>query len=255
MPVPLKGSLPMNLDDLGSLRSDLRQDNQLRPVRIEPGIAPAATGSCLISMGNTQVICGVTIEDRVPGWMRAQNVQGGWLTAEYSMLPYSTIDRSQRPGAKANGRSMEIQRLIGRSLRAAIDLKKLGSRTIWIDCDVLQADGGTRTASITGAYVALVLAIRQLQADGKLKKDPLAEQVAAVSVGIVDGKPLLDLNYVEDVKAGTDMNTVMTGKGAFIEVQGTAEEGAYSRAEMNALMDLAEKGCRELVAAQNAALA
>lgn len=245
----------MSDNPFGSIRSDLRQVDQLRPVTIQKDIAPAATGSCLISMGNTQVICGVTIEDRVPGWMRAQNVSGGWLTAEYSMLPYSTPDRNQRPGMRPNGRNMEIQRLIGRSLRAAIDLKKIGSRTVNIDCDVLQADGGTRTASITGGYVALSLAIRKLREAGVMKKDPMLEQIAAISVGIVNGTPMLDLCYVEDVAAETDMNTVLTGQGRFIELQGTAEKGAYSRDELNALLDLAEKGCTELLDAQNKALA
>jgi ribonuclease PH len=238
-----------------TLRADLRKADQLRPVAIQKDIAPSATGSCLISFGKTQVICGVTIENKVPPWMRQQNVPGGWLTAEYSMLPYSTTERNARPGISPNGRSMEIQRLIGRSLRAAIDLKVLGARTVWIDCDVLNADGGTRTAAITGGYVALRLAILRLLKDGTLKKDPMTEQVAAISVGMVKGAPVLDLNYVEDVDAGTDMNTVMTGQGRFIEVQGTAEEGAYSREELNQLLDLAEKGCRELMLLQNKALA
>jgi len=239
----------------GELRQDLRKNDQLRPVSLQPGIAPAATGSCLVSFGNTQVICGVTIEDKVPAWMRYQKVPGGWLTAEYSMLPYSTPERSQRPGASPNGRSMEIQRLIGRSLRAAIDLNILGPRTVWIDCDVLRADGGTRTAAITGGYVALALAVRKLLAEGQLKLDPMIAQVAAISVGMVKGAPMLDLCYEEDVAATTDTNTVMTAKGNFIEVQGTAEDGAYTRAELNAMLDLAEKGCRELITLQQEALA
>ncbi len=239
----------------GGLRSDLRKLDQLRPVTLQPGIAPSATGSCLISMGKTQVICGVSIEDKVPGWMRAQKVPGGWLTAEYSMLPYSTTDRSKRPGASPGGRSMEIQRLIGRSLRAAVDLKKLGPKTIWIDCDVLNADGGTRTAAITGSYVALALAVKSLLDKGSLKKDPMTEQVSAISVGIVRGEPMLDLCYEEDFAASTDANTVMTGKGGFIEVQSTAEEGSYSRQELNALLDIAEKGNRELMELQKQAIA
>ena len=239
----------------GDLRADLRKPDQLRPVTLKPDIAPAATGSCLISFGNTQVICGVTIEDKVPGWMRYQKIPGGWLTAEYTMLPYSTIERNQRAGASPNGRSMEIQRLIGRSLRAAIDLKTLGPKTVWIDCDVLCADGGTRTAAITGGYVALVLAVRKLMKEGKLKNDPIIKQIAAISVGIVNGAPMLDLCYTEDVAAATDTNTVMTGDGNFIEVQGTAEEGSYSRQELNAMLELAEKGCRELLQIQNKALA
>jgi ribonuclease PH len=244
----------MDLNSFQGLRTDLRAPDQLRPVTLEPGIAPAATGSCLISFGNTKVICGVTIEDKVPGWMRFQKVPGGWLTAEYSMLPYSTSDRNSRPGASPNGRSMEIQRLIGRSLRAAIDLNILGPKTVWIDCDVLQADGGTRTAAITGGYVALTLAVQKLLKDGTLKADPMIAQIAAISVGIVKGTPMLDLCYEEDVAASTDTNTVMTAKGNFIEVQGTAEDGAYTRDELNAMLDLAEKGCRELIELQRAAL-
>ncbi len=245
----------MEASSFDALRSDLRQNDQLRPVTIQPGIAPAAAGSCLISFGNTQVICACTVEEKVPGWMRYQKVPGGWLTSEYSMLPYSTEERSQRPGMRPNGRSMEIQRLIGRSLRAAVDLKKLGPRTLNLDCDVLRADGGTRTASITGAYVALVLAVRKLQSEGLLKQDPLTNQIAAVSVGIVKGTPMLDLCYEEDYAASTDANTVMTAGGSFIEVQGTAEDGAYTRAELNALLDLAEKGNQELIGLQNKALA
>lgn len=245
----------MEANSFDALRSDLRQNDQLRPVSIQPGIAPAAAGSCLISFGNTQVICACTVEEKVPNWMRYQKVPGGWLTSEYTMLPYSTEERSQRPGMRPNGRSMEIQRLIGRSLRAAVDLKKLGPRTLNLDCDVLRADGGTRTASITGAYVALVLAVRKLQSENLLKQDPLTNQIAAVSVGIVKGTPMLDLCYEEDYAASTDANTVMTGDGTFIEVQGTAEDGAYTRDELNALLDLAEKGNRELIGIQNQALA
>lgn len=244
----------MDLNAFQGMRSDLRAPDQLRPVTLTPGIAPSATGSCLVAFGNTQVICGVTIEDKVPAWMRYQKVPGGWLTAEYSMLPYSTPDRNQRPGASPSGRSMEIQRLIGRSLRAAIDLNILGPKTVWIDCDVLQADGGTRTAAITGGYVALALAVQKLLKDGLLKQDPMIAQIAAISVGIVKGTPMLDLCYEEDVAASTDTNTVMTAMGNFIEVQGTAEEGAYTRNELNAMLDLAEKGCRELIEIQRAAL-
>jgi ribonuclease PH len=244
----------MDLNAFQGMRTDLRAPDQLRPVKLEPGIAPSATGSCLVSFGKTQVICGVTIEDKVPGWMRYQKIPGGWLTAEYSMLPYSTADRNQRPGASPNGRSMEIQRLIGRSLRAAIDLNILGPKTVWIDCDVLQADGGTRTAAITGGYVALALAVQKLLKDGTLKEDPMIAQIAAISVGIVKGTPMLDLCYEEDVAASTDTNTVMTAKGNFIEVQGTAEEGAYTREELNAMLDLAEKGCRELIEIQRTAI-
>jgi ribonuclease PH len=244
----------MESNPFGGLRNDLRAPDQMRKVSFTPGIAPAATGSCLVAFGNTQVICGVTIEDKVPNWMRLQKVAGGWLTAEYTMLPYSTPERNQRAGASPNGRSMEIQRLIGRSLRAAIDLNILGPRTVWIDCDVLQADGGTRTAAITGGYVALTLAVRSLLEKGSLKQDPMVAQIAAVSVGIVRGTPMLDLCYEEDFAASADVNTVMTAKGNFIEVQGTAEEGVYTRAELNDMLDLAESGCRELVDLQLAAL-
>src|SRR5512133_1721898 len=188
---------------VSDLRADGRKSNQLRPIRFKNGIAPHATGSTLIEWGNTRVICGVMIEESVPRWMKEQNVLGGWITAEYSMLPYSTHQRKQRDVSKGKveGRSMEIQRLIGRSLRAAVDLQKIGARTIWVDCDVLQADGGTRTAAITGAYVALNLAMQKLVAEKKLIANPLLNQVAAVSVGILGGQALLDLCYVEDAAA------------------------------------------------------
>src|SRR5580698_6807747 len=189
------------------IRTDGRSANQLRPLRFQNHIAPHATGSTLIEWGNTRVICGVTVEESVPRWMKEQNVPGGWITAEYSMLPYSTLQRKQRDISKGkiDGRSQEIQRLIGRAMRAAIDLQKLGPRTVWVDCDVLQADGGTRTAAITGAYVALSLAVKKMQADGKLKENPLMHPVAAVSVGIVGEQALLDLCYVEDAAAAVDL--------------------------------------------------
>src|SRR6185369_8543603 len=189
-------------------RADGRQADQLRPLRFQNHIAPHATGSTLIEWGQTRVICGITVEDAVPRWMKEQSVPGGWITAEYSMLPYSTLQRKQRDitKGKIDGRSQEIQRLIGRAMRAAIDLEKLGNRTIWVDCDVLQADGGTRTAAITGAYVALSLAIRKMMQDGKLAANPLLSPVAAVSVGLVSGQALVDLCYVEDVAASVDMN-------------------------------------------------
>src|SRR5881396_470301 len=194
-----------------SLRADGRRPDQLRPIRFQNHIAPYATGSTLIEWGNTRVICGVTVEEIVPRWMKEQNVTGGWITAEYSMLPYSTLQRKQRDVAKGkiDGRSQEIQRLIGRAMRAAVDLDKLGSRTIWVDCDVLQADGGTRTAAITGAFVALSLAIRKLLTEGKLAESPLLHPVAAVSMGMVNGHALLDLCYTEDVAATVDFNLVM----------------------------------------------
>jgi ribonuclease PH len=235
-------------------RTDGRTPEQLRPVSMEPGIAPTAAGSVLISMGNTKVICAASIENRVPPWMRSQGVPGGWLSAEYSMLPYSTPERNRREIGKIGGRTSEIQRLIGRSLRQAVDMTKIGERSITIDCDVLQADGGTRTASITGGYVALQLAIKTLLSDGRLDADPTRQAIAAVSVGIVDGTPLLDLPYVEDAAAATDMNVVMTGDGRFIEVQGTAEEQPYSMDELQQLLALAGMGISELATAQQAIL-
>src|SRR5215468_3772424 len=194
-----------------SARPDGRQASQLRPLRFQNGIAPHATGSTLIEWGNTRVICGVTVEEMVPRWMKEQNVTGGWLTAEYSMLPYSTLQRKQRDSTKGkiDGRSQEIQRLIGRAMRASIDLEKLGPRTIWVDCDVLQADGGTRTAAITGACVALQLAAKKLVAEGRLPENPILHAVAAVSVGVVDNQALLDLCYTEDAAAAVDLNLVM----------------------------------------------
>jgi ribonuclease PH len=237
-------------------RVDGRASDQLRPLNFRNGIAPYATGSTLVEWGNTRVICGVTVEESVPRWMKEQNVLGGWITAEYSMLPYSTLQRKQRDISKGkiDGRSQEIQRLIGRAMRTAIDLERLGSRTIWVDCDVLQADGGTRTAAITGAYVALSLAIRKLLADGKLKESPLLHPVAAVSVGIVDGQPLLDLCYVEDAAAAVDLNLVMNSVGEFIELQGTGEEATFSESQLAALLSLGKTGIRQLLAAQQAAL-
>ncbi|MCL4169819.1 UNVERIFIED_CONTAM: hypothetical protein GTU68_045156, partial [Idotea baltica] len=207
-------------------RPDGRECDALRPISFEANFAPNATGSVLVSFGNTKVICGATLERRVPGWMRAQKVEGGWLTAEYSMLPYSTHDRKQRDSSrgKLDGRSVEIQRLIGRSLRAVIDLKKLPGHTLWVDCDVLQADGGTRTASITGAYLAARLAVQKLIDEKQLKENPFSDSIAAVSVGIFDGKPVLDLPYLEDKDASVDFNVVMTGQGQYVEIQGTGEE-------------------------------
>ena len=238
-------------------RADGRRTDQLRPVRFHNHIAPNAAGSTLIEWGNTRVICGVTIEDTVPRWMKEQGVAGGWITAEYSMLPYSTQQRKQRDATKGKieGRTQEIQRLIGRALRAAVDLEKLGSKTIWIDCDVLQADGGTRTAAITGAVVALGLAVKSLQGTGRLAGSPLLGGVAAVSMGLVNGQPMLDLCYTEDVAASVDMNLVMNAAGEFIEVQGSGEEAAFSEAELAALLALGKKGVRELLALQEAAVA
>lgn len=238
------------------LRMDGRRSDQLRPVGFQNHIAPHATGSTLIEWGNTRVICGVTIEETVPRWMKEQNVPGGWITAEYSMLPYSTLQRKPRDisRGKIDGRSQEIQRLIGRAIRAAVDLEKLGPRTVWIDCDVLQADGGTRTAAITGSFVALSLAIRKMTADQKLKEDPILHGVAAVSVGIISGQPLLDLCYTEDVAATVDMNLVMTAAGEFVELQGSGEEATFTEKQLAALLSLGKAGIRDLLAAQNAAL-
>lgn len=242
---------------LSPSRVDGRAANQLRPLRFQTGIAPYATGSTLIEWGNTRVICGVTVEDNVPRWMKEQNVVGGWITAEYSMLPYSTLQRKSRDitKGKIDGRSQEIQRLIGRAMRAAIDLEKIGPRTIWIDCDVLQADGGTRTAAISGAFVALSIAVRKLMAEGKLTENPMLHAVAAVSVGIVDKQPLLDLCYVEDAAAAVDFNLVMNSVGEFIELQGSGEESTFSGDQLNELLALGKAGIKQLLAAQQAVLA
>jgi ribonuclease PH len=238
-------------------RADGRKADQLRPVSFEADFVPHATGSVLVSYGSTRVICAATIEAGVPTWMKQQGVKGGWLTAEYSMLPYATHERKGRDINKGrlDGRTVEIQRLIGRSLRAAVDLDRLGANTLWIDCDVIQADGGTRTAAITGAYVAARLAAQRLIDAGKLKESPLADSVAAISVGVVGGAALLDLAYVEDKDAEVDFNVVMTGKGQFVEVQGTGEEATFSQAQLDELLILAQKGLRELAALQAAFLA
>jgi ribonuclease PH len=237
-------------------RADGRRDTELRPLRFQNHIAPYAAGSTLIEWGCTKVICGVTIEDTVPRWMKEQGVTGGWITAEYSMLPYSTLTRKQRDATKGkiDGRSQEIQRLIGRAMRACLDLEKLGPRTIWVDCDVLQADGGTRTAAITGAYVALGLAVRKLMSEGRLAESPILHAVAAVSVGLVNNVPLLDLCYTEDVAASVDMNLVMNSAGEFIELQGTGEEATFSESQLSSMLSLGRAGIRELLAAQEAAL-
>lgn len=237
-------------------RPDGRPCDELRPITFEANIAPNATGSVLVSFGNTKVICGASIERRVPGWMRQQNVEGGWLTAEYSMLPYSTHDRKQRDASrgKQDGRSIEIQRLIGRSLRAVIDLKKLPGHTLWVDCDVLQADGGTRTASITGAYLAARLAVQKLLDNKALKENPFKDSIAAISVGIYNDHAVLDLPYVEDRDASVDFNVVMTGKGQYVEIQGTGEEATFSEEQLAAQLALAKKGVKELSSMQAAFL-
>jgi ribonuclease PH len=238
------------------LRSDGRQPDQLRPVTFEAGIAPHATGSVLVAFGQTRVICAATIEPAVPAWMRQQKVPGGWLTAEYSLLPYSTLERKPRDisRGKLDGRTVEIQRLIGRSIRAIIDLQKLGQNTLWLDCDVLQADGGTRTASITGAYLAARLAIQTLLDTGKIKDNPLQDSVAAISVGLLSGQALLDLPYSEDKDAEVDCNVVMTGRGRYVEIQGAGEEATFTGDEFQTLLALAQKGIKELAAAQTAFL-
>jgi len=238
------------------LRADGRAADHLRPVRFQNHIAPYATGSTLIEWGNTRVICGVTVEDIVPRWMKEQKVPGGWLTAEYSMLPYSTLERKPRDVTKGklDGRASEIQRLIGRSMRAAINLQKIGERTVWIDCDVLQADGGTRTAAITGAFVALSLAVKKLLENKKLVENPILNPVAAASIGIVDGQPLLDLCYTEDVAASVDMNLVMNSAGEFIELQGSGEEATFTESQLANLLALGKLGIKELLAAQQKAL-
>ena len=238
-----------------SVRHDGRDADALRPVRITRGFTRHAEGSVLVEFGDTRVLCTASVEERVPPHKKGSGE--GWVTAEYGMLPRATHTRSGREAAKGkqSGRTQEIQRLIGRSLRAVFDLAKLGERTITLDCDVLQADGGTRTAAITGAFVAAQDAVHRLLAEGKLTSSPVLHPVAAVSVGIVQGMPVLDLDYVEDSACDTDMNVVMTGAGHYVEVQGTAEGVAFSREEMNQLLLLAEKGINELIGLQRAALA
>jgi ribonuclease PH len=237
-------------------RVDGRKPDQLRPITFEANIAPYATGSVLVSFGSTRVICAAMIEPKVPSWMRQQGIKGGWLTAEYSMLPYSTLERKQRDISKGkiDGRTVEIQRLIGRSLRAVIDLQKLGDNTLWVDCDVLQADGGTRTASITGAYLATRLAVQKLMDAKKLSENPLTDSVAAVSAGVFGGASLLDLNYIEDKDAEVDANVVMTGRGQFVELQSSGEESTFSQEQLQSLLVLAQKGLKELAALQTAFL-
>jgi ribonuclease PH len=236
------------------MRSDGRKPKQLRLVKITPNYIKTADGSVLIEMGDTKVICTAKLEDRVPPFLR--NSGKGWITAEYGMLPGSSQARIGRESSrgKVGGRTHEIQRLIGRSLRAITDLTNLGERTVWIDCDVIQADGGTRTASITGAYVSLCQAIRSWQQRGIIAQEPIKDSVAAVSIGIVDGRILLDLCYDEDSKADVDMNFVMTGSGKFVEVQGTAESAPFTKKQMDKMSEIAEQGIKELLRAQKQAL-
>lgn len=233
------------------MREDNRGLNQLREVKITPNYIIHPEGSVLIEFGNTKVICNASVQDGVPHFLR--NSGKGWITGEYSMLPRATETRNVREAnkGKLSGRTMEIQRLIGRALRACIDLDSIGEKTIVLDCDVIQADGGTRTASITGAYTALAIAIKRLLAQGKLKENPLKGNIAAISVGVVEGKTMLDLKYTEDSTAEVDMNVIMNDKLELIEVQGTGEEATFTRSQLNAMLDFAEKGIKELIEMQN----
>ncbi len=254
---PIRGNVPYNSHMQAtavSFRPGKRAPAQLRPLTLTPGFVQTAEGSVLVSLGNTRVLTCATIEQGVPGWLR--NSGRGWVTAEYSMLPRSTLTRTPRESerGKIGGRTHEIQRLIGRSLRSVVDMHALGERTVILDCDVIQADGGTRTAAITGAAVALALALNALVKAGTLKQSPLKHLVAATSVGIVEGEALLDLCYEEDSQAEVDMNVVMTADGGLVETQATAEKGSFSRAQLNRLIDLAEAGIKEIVAIQSAAL-
>ena len=236
------------------MRPSGRAPDEMRPVRFTPDYTRHAAGSVLVEFGDTRVLCTASVENRVPPWLRGTG--RGWVTGEYGMLPGSTNTRSAREAARGrqSGRTLEIQRLIGRSLRAATDLAALGERTVTLDCDVIQADGGTRTAAISGAFVALSIAMARLQASGELKRNPLHGQIAAISVGIFNGTPVLDLDYAEDSEAETDMNIVMNDAGKFVEVQGTAEGHAFDRAEFDALLTLASKGVGEIIAGQAAAI-
>ncbi|HMJ08375.1 MAG TPA: ribonuclease PH [Pyrinomonadaceae bacterium] len=234
-------------------RIDNRTADQVRNIKITPNISPYAEGSALIEIGGTKVICTASVEDRVPFFLRNKGL--GWVTAEYAMLPRATNTRTQRETQRPSGRTQEIQRLIGRSLRAVVDTKLLGERQIFLDCDVIQADGGTRCASISGAYVALALACRKLVKNSIIKTSPLLSEVAAVSVGVIEGEPILDLAYTEDSNADVDMNIVCTGAGKFIEIQGTAEREPFTREQMDIMLALAEKGINDIFAVQRNALA
>jgi len=237
-------------------RPDGREPNQLRPISFVPNVAPHATGSVLVSFGNTRVICSATVEEDVPRWMKMQKVAGGWLTAEYAMLPYSTLERKPRDisRGKLDGRSSEIQRLIGRSLRAVVDLQQLGPRPVWVDCDVLQADGGTRTASISGGCVAVAIACNRLMGEGKLRDFPIGKLVAAVSAGVYQDAAILDLNYPEDRDASVDFNVVMTEAGEYVEVQGSGEEAVFSGAQMGEMLELSRQGIEQIVSLQKQAI-
>jgi len=254
---PRRANHSSDLTSKSMQRVDGRAPDEIRQVNFELNVAPHASGSVLVSMGNTRVICAVTIEEAVPRWMKEQTVTGGWLTAEYSMLPYSTQPRKARDITKSrvDGRSVEIQRLIGRSLRAVMDLEKLGPRTIWVDCDVLQADGGTRTAAITGAGLALAIACRKLVREKKLDAPPVQKLVAAVSAGILDGQAIVDLNYEEDRLVSVDFNLVATEDGEFVEVQSSGEEATFAGSQLDEMLALGRDGISALIGAQRAVLA
>ena len=238
---------------MATSRTDGRANNEARLLEITPDFTMHAEGSVLVACGNTKIICTASVEKKVPDWLlyKDKKARHGWVTAEYGMLPRSTGSRRKRETAKIDGRTQEIQRLIGRSMRSVVDLDALGTHTVWIDCDVIQADGGTRTASITGGFVALILALRKIYQAGEIKEFPVKENLAAISVGIVNQCPMLDLKYDEDKNAEVDMNVVMLASGEFVEVQGTAEGKTYSRDQLNLMLDLAEKGIRSHIAAQN----
>lgn len=243
--------------EITTTRPDGRALDELRPLSAQVGIAPHAAGSVLIGFGNTRVICAASLEKRVPPWMQREAITSGWITAEYSMLPYSTLDRKQRDSSrgKTDGRTVEIQRLIGRSLRAVTDLSKIPGHTLWVDCDVLQADGGTRTASITGAYIAIELAVRKAISAGIFEQSPLTDSIAAVSVGSWEGQSISDLCYIEDRDADVDANVVMTGNGNFVEIQSSGEEATFTRKQLDQFLELAATSCRELQAFQAKILA
>jgi ribonuclease PH len=238
-------------------RSDGRRPDEIRPLNFELNVAPRASGSVLVSMGDTRVICAVTIEEGVPRWMKEQGVTGGWLTAEYSMLPYSTQPRKPRDIVKGriDGRSVEIQRLIGRSLRAVVDLEKLGPRTIWIDCDVFQADGGTRTTAITGSSLAVAIACRRLVREKRLDSSPMRKLVAAVSAGVLNDQTIVDLNYEEDKLVTVDFNLVATEDGEFVELQGSGEEATFAQSQLDEMLALGRRGIGELIGVQRTVLA
>ena len=236
-------------------RSYNRATNEIRPMTMQAGYLNHPMESVVISAGETRVLCAVSVVPGAPRWKKEQDIPGGWVTSEYGMMPGSTDRRKSRPGVRPDGRSQEIQRLIGRSLRAVVDMEAIGPNSYYLDCDVLDADGGTRCASISGAALALRLAFNKMQAAGELDGDPMSELLAAVSVGIVDGTPVLDLDYNEDSAAEVDMNVVMTESGRFVEIQGTAEENPYSRDEMNAMLDLAAKGIQDIIAIQKEIIA